>query len=151
MQKSFNNERGGIVFWMIMMPFIVSALILIIYGGNAYIVKDISRSKLENALLSAVVSTNPNATLIDATAALPTFNRYLQKNLNLDANFNPLPGSVATGTVTVLKYQALPANTQDPIIGDTVHLPSLEAEISVPTFAGYNVLVFSRVAVHPPL
>ncbi|MGE4282341.1 MAG: hypothetical protein AB7G87_01330 [Clostridia bacterium] len=144
-----DSERGGVVFWMLLMPFVVACLALIIYGGNAYVVKSISRSKLENSLLSAVTSTYPRNSDIDAASARDTFDLYLRKNFNLNTDFEPLPGSIATGKVEVIVYQSVSAGSIDPIVNDTVTLPSLEALISVPTLSGYNVRVFSRVSVHP--
>lgn len=146
-----DNEHGGIVFWMCMLPFLISSLALIIYGGNAYATKAICRSKLENALLNAAVLSQPTASFIDSGVARPFFELYLQKNLNLNSDFTPKSNSIASGKVTYSNYRAI--NTTVPInddfIGDTVNKPSLEAQISVPVMGGYTINVVSRVSATP--
>lgn len=150
MRSLHSNEHGGMVFWMCLMPFLVSAIALIIYGGSAYSSKAICRSKLENALLNAVDLSRPTATAIDSDVARPFFDQYLQKNLNLNSDNTPKATSIATGKVVVVQYYAL--NTVpvvDALTGDTVSKPSLEAEISVPVMGGYTINVASRVSLAP--
>lgn len=151
MLSLYKNEHGGVVFWMCLMPFLVSSLALIIYGGNAYASKAICRSKLENALLNAAILSYPTASAIDSNAARPNFELYLQKNLNLNSDFTPKENSLASGKVTYSHYRAINTNVSvsDDLIGDNVNKPSLEAEISVPVMNGYTINVVSRVAVAP--
>lgn len=151
MRSLYKNERGGIVFWMCLMPFLVSAIALIIYGGTAYSSKAICRSKLENALLNAVVLSRPTAATINSGVARPYFDQYLQKNLNLNADNTPKTNSLATGTVIVVQYYTINTTVPvvDPLTGETVRKPSLEAQISVPVMGGYTINVVSRVSVAP--
>ncbi len=145
------NERGGIVFWMLMMPFIAAGLAMIMYTGYAFAIKATARSKLENALLSAVVLSKPTLTNINGTAAQPYFNEYLEKNLQLNPDLTPQPDSPAIGPVQILYYEAINTTTPitDPsgITTDTIDKPSLEAEIQFPVEGGFTVRVFSRVSV----
>lgn len=149
MRSPYPNDHGGIVFWMCLFPFLISALVLVMYGGNAYVSKAICRSKLENALLNAVILSHPTPSAIDANAARSSFEFYLQKNLNLNSNFTPKSNSLASGTVTYSNYRAINTtiSTPDSLIGDTVNKPSLEAQISVPVMGGYTINVVSRVTV----
>jgi len=151
MRSTYKCEHGGIVFWMCIMPFLISSIALIIYAGSAYSSKAICRSKLENALLNAVVLSRPTATEIDSAVARPFFNQYLQKNLNLNSDNTPKPNSLATGKVIVVQYYSI--NTTVPIVdsltGETVNKPSLIAQISVPVMGGYTINVASRVSVAP--
>jgi len=151
MRSTYPNDHGGIVVWMCLFPFLISALALIIYGGSAYASKAICRSKLENALLNAVILSNPIPSEIDANVARPNFELYLQKNLNLNSDFTPKANSIASGKVTYSNYRAINTNipTPDNLIGDTVNKPSLEAQISVPVIGGYTINVVSRVAIAP--
>lgn len=148
MFKLFKDERGGVVFWIVLFPFLIAGLALIMYGGNAYMTKTICRSKLENALLAGINLSEATITNIDSAAAFPYFNTYLQKNLNLNSDFTPQANSIAQGKVEVVSYYAInnvPA--VDPVIGDTVVKPSLEAVIKVPVLGGFSVQVFSRASV----
>ena len=152
MRSLYKNDHGGIVFWMCLMPFLISSIALIIYGGNAYSSKAICRSKLENALLNAVVLSRPTAAAIDSSVARPFFDEYLQKNLNLNSDNTPKGNSLASGKVIVVKYYAI--NTTVPVVdtaltGETVSKPSLVAQISVPVMGGYTINVASRVSVAP--
>lgn len=151
MHSFFKDERGGVIFWMCLMPFIISSIALIIYTGNAYATKAICRSKLENALLNAAILSKPTADSIDSDIARPYFDLYLQKNLNLNLDNTPKDNSVASDKVIVRKYYAI--NTTVPVVdtltGETVNKPSLVAEISVPVMGGYMIDVTSRVSVAP--
>lgn len=150
MRSLYRSEHGGIVFWMCIMPFLVSAIALIIYGGSAYSSKAICRSKLENALLNAVVLSRPTAATIDPGVARPFFDLYLQKNLNLNSDNTPKANSIASGEVLVVQYYAI--NTVpivDTLTGETVKKPSLVAQITVPVMGGYTINVVSRVSIAP--
>lgn len=151
MRSIFKCEHGGIVFWMCIMPFLISSIALIIYAGSAYSSKAICRSKLENALLNSVILSRPTATEIDSSVARPYFDQYLQKNLNLNSDNTPKANSLASGQVTVVRYYAI--NTTVPVVdtltGETVNKPSLVAQIAVPVMGGYTINVASRVSVAP--
>lgn|GEM_PF-4810714 len=146
MRSLYSNERGGIILWMCLLPFLISSLAILIYGGSAYASKAICRSKLENALLSAVILSNPTHSEIDADAAKPFFELYLQKNLKLNSSYMPTTQSIIVGPVTYSNYRVIPSGYDD-LFNDTVSAPSLEAQITVPVIGGFTINVASRVAI----
>jgi hypothetical protein len=131
---------------MCLLPFLISSLAILIYGGSAYASKAICRSKLENALLSAVILSNPTHSEIDADAAKPFFELYLQKNLKLNSSYMPTTQSIIVGPVTYSNYRVIPSGYDD-LFNDTVSAPSLEAQITVPVIGGFTINVASRVAI----
>jgi len=109
--KSMKDNRGsgtfvfGVLFFV---PFAIFSIFLI-ESKLLYIQK----STIDDAVVSAGLAALKSPNLVDIaygeykldpSLARDVFNEYLKKNLKLDNNFNPLPGSVAIAPVKVKEF-----------------------------------------------
>jgi len=109
--------------------------------SNMAVYRNMDRDKLADGIL-----------YIDKSAAQGTFREFLAQNLQLDADLNPLTGSLATGPVQVVDFQVfnpedLP-NTDG--LGNPVTEVSVYSQIRVPVqpvFSGFFTIVSVPVAI----
>ena len=154
-----NSERGSTTVYM--MLFLLSVVIAFAFHfdtQNGYLTKSELHNSIEESLqAAATLSAAQNGYApIDPTQALANFNLYMQKNLQLDSNNNPLPSSPLASPLKILQFNVLDTvPTTDPITGDTVSDYSVEAVVTatVKQYLGslyggspYVVTDFARVS-----
>ncbi|WP_041276758.1 hypothetical protein [Desulfosporosinus acidiphilus] len=164
---SFRNtprdpERGATVYLLCFALAVVIALGFHFDTPQGYLTKSDLHNTIEVSLQAAAsisVSQNGYAP-IDPTTALSNFNLYMQKNLQLDSNNNPLPSSPLASQLKILQFNVLnTVPTTDPITGDTVSTYSLEAVVTTTVkqamgglYEGspYTITDFARVSEKEP-
>jgi len=111
-QKSMRDKRGSgslILGLLFLIPFFIFSVFLV-ESKYLYTTKAIADDAVVAAGLAALKSTNPydaayGEYYLDTSAARDTFNEYLKANMKLDDGYNPLPGSVAAGTVRIDEFR----------------------------------------------
>lgn len=109
--RSMRDKRGSgslILGLFFLIPFFIFSVWLI-ESKYLYTTKAIADDAVVAAGLAALKSNNPydaayGEYYLDPSAARMTFDEYLKKNMKLDDGFNPLPSSVAAGTVRVDEF-----------------------------------------------
>ncbi|WP_422445310.1 hypothetical protein [Thermoanaerobacterium sp. DL9XJH110] len=106
------DKRGSgslILGLLFLIPFFVFSVFLI-ESKYLYTTRAVADDAVVAAGLAALKSNNPydaayGEYVLDPSAARITFDEYLKKNMKLDDAFNPLPGSVAAGTVRIDEFR----------------------------------------------
>ena len=109
--KSMRDKKGIssiFIALLFLIPFMTFSMFLI-ESRFLYTIKNSADDAVVAAALAALKSTNPvdiayGEYVLDPNAARDTFYEYLRKNMKLDENMNPLPGSVAAGPVHVDEF-----------------------------------------------
>lgn len=112
--KKFIRDRRGVAYvtFLFLLVAIMAVGSLLADVAQLYATKIAARHMLNLSLRAAAAELDPeelkdNKITIDQSAATNRFYEVLRANLKLDANNNPLPGSLADGPVEVCYFQVV--------------------------------------------
>lgn len=160
MKNSFlTNKKGNASAILGLFIILISTMMFGLMFDVGYLImrRDIAKNALDFSNMAVYREVDDNhladgELYINEGSAENTFLNYLQYNLKLDSNLNPLPNSIASGRVEVVSFEVfnpdeLPATDS---LGNTVNEVSVHSRIVVPIkpmFAGLFTTINMPVAI----
>lgn len=105
-----NRGTGTLIFGLLFLLPLMTFGMFLVESRILYIERDIADDAVVMAALASLRCVNAieaayGEYVLDPVLAREVFEEYLRKNLKLDSSLNPMPGSIASGPVTVEDFR----------------------------------------------